>query len=103
MVKLTLSDISHVAKLSELNLSENEIVEFREQLTEVVEYFDKLKEVNVEKTPPTSQTTGLVNKKREDKVDVLRIVPRDLALSNAPREHNGYFVVDALIDKEKLE
>jgi len=45
------------------------------------------------------QVTGLENATREDEVQEERMFTQEEALRNAPRTHNGYFVVDQILDK----
>jgi len=93
-------DLEKLAKLADLKLSDSEKKELEPQLAEVVEYFDQLKNIDTENTRPTSQTTGLVDVTRPDKINPTRILSAEEATSNAKLEHNNYFVVDALLNKD---
>jgi len=68
-MKLSKEEVQKIAKLARIELSEQEVDQFADQLTDVFEYFEKLKEVNTENVEITSQVTGLENVYREDKVD----------------------------------
>ncbi|MEK7472896.1 MAG: Asp-tRNA(Asn)/Glu-tRNA(Gln) amidotransferase subunit GatC [Patescibacteria group bacterium] len=68
MARLTKKDVIHVAELSNLKLTDSEIKKFLPQLTKIVEFVGSLTEVNTENIEPTSQTTGLTNVVREDRV-----------------------------------
>ena len=46
-----------------------------------------------------SQTTGITNRFREDKVDFKRILSQKEALSNGKLTHNGFFVVKAIFEE----
>lgn len=100
MSKLTADEVKHVAKLSNLPLNDEEIETYQKQLSEVINYIEELKEVDVENVEPTSQTTGLINIIREDKVNETRVLSQDEALSQAEKVHDGSFVVPAVIAKE---
>lgn len=100
MSNLSKEEVKHVAKLSDLPLTEEEISTYQKQLSEVINYIEELKEVDVERVEPTSQTTGLVNVTRKDQVNPLRVLSQEEATSLAHKEHNGYFVVPAVITKE---
>ena len=63
---LTIEEIRHVANLANLTLSEDEVKKFGGQLSEVLDYIEKLKEVETKNVEPTSQVTGLENIFRED-------------------------------------
>lgn len=102
MGQLSDKDVLNVAKLANLPLSSQEVKKFQKQLSEVVDYFEKLKEVNTDNIEPTSQTTGLENEFRSDQIDTTRILTNDLALSSTENVYNGYVVVPMLL-KQKDE
>ena len=58
---LTKEDILHLAKLSNLKLSDEEIEKYLKQLEETVEYVKNLDELKTDKVSPTSQTTNLTD------------------------------------------
>lgn len=91
-------DISHVAKLANLPLSEEEKKKFSVQLEETVEYVEGLNEVNTESVELTSQVTGLENVTREDKVKPS--LTQEQALSNAKSTYNGFFKVKGILNNE---
>ena len=89
-------DVRYVAQLARLNLSETEIAKFQTQLSQVLDYVEKLKQVDVGHVEPTAHTSPVFNVFREDE-------PRDWftsqqALSNAPRQANGLFVVTKVVE-----
>ncbi len=88
--KLSAEQVRHVAKLANLPLSEKEVRQFEEQLSETVDYIDSLNELDTENVPPTSQVTGKVNELREDKITPS--LSQDEALKNGPKIHHGFFV-----------
>jgi aspartyl-tRNA(Asn)/glutamyl-tRNA(Gln) amidotransferase subunit C len=89
-------DVRYTAQLARLNLSEEEIAKFQTQLSQVLEYVEKLRAVDVANVEPTAHTNPLFNIFRDDK-------PRDwfdaqTALSNAPRQANGLFSVTKVVE-----
>jgi aspartyl-tRNA(Asn)/glutamyl-tRNA(Gln) amidotransferase subunit C len=100
MAHLTIDEVKHVAKLSNLTLDDKEIETYLKQLSEVINYIEELQEVDVEGVEPTSQTTGLVNVTRNDEVNESRILSQEEATSQAGNSHDGYFLVPAVIEKE---
>ncbi len=96
-VKLTIEEVRHVADLAKLRLSEDDIAKFQKQLTDIVEFVGRLQEVDTNNIEPTSQVTGLENVLRED--EVKPSLSQEKVLKNAPRTHNGYFVVDAIFEE----
>lgn len=97
MAKLTKKDVLHVASLAKLKLSEKEIKKFIPQLSNIIDFIGQLSEVDVKGVEPTSQTTGLENVEREDKINPDQSLSVDQALSGTDKTHNGYFVVDAIL------
>jgi aspartyl-tRNA(Asn)/glutamyl-tRNA(Gln) amidotransferase subunit C len=67
-ISLSIDEVQKIAKLSQLNLSEDELVKFQGQLSEVLNYVEVLNELDTDKVEPTSQVTGLENIAREDEV-----------------------------------
>ena len=101
MSTLKLSDVRHVAKLAKLKLTKEEEEKFQKQLSEVVDYIDELKKVDTSAVKPTSQTTGLENITREDKVEPTDTLTQDEALSGTEKVHNGYFVVPRVFEESR--
>ena len=89
-------DVRNTAKLARLELSEAETSRFQTQRSQVLSYVEMLKEVDVSGVEPTAHTSEVQNVFRSDE-------PRDWfsaqeALSNAPRQANGLFVVSKVIE-----
>lgn len=97
MTRLTKEEVLHIAKLAKLNLSDEKIAKFTEQLSKVVDFVSQLSEVDVKGIEPTSQTTGLENVYREDKKSAKESLNEDGALSGTDKAYNGYFKVDAIL------
>lgn len=90
----------HVAKLAKLTLTSDEVVKFKKQLSEIVNYISQLSEVDTSNCEPTSQTTGLENVFRSDQTKPVNFTQEE-ALSGSDKTHNGYFVVDKILNKEE--
>lgn len=84
MTKLTREDVLKLARLSRLSLTDKEVDEYLQELQNVLQYVEQLKDVDVAGLQPTSQVTGLTNVMREDTVkdygvgrdDLLRLAPQ---------------------------
>jgi len=96
---LTKKDILHIAKLINLELTDEEINRFKKQLSEVIDYINKLNEVKIKDINPINQTTGLENITREDKIETLRLLTQDEALRNTSLRKNGFFKIKAIFKK----
>jgi aspartyl-tRNA(Asn)/glutamyl-tRNA(Gln) amidotransferase subunit C len=89
-------DVRYAAQLARLNLSEEEITKFQAQLSLVLEYVDKLGQVDISGVEPTAHTNPVFNVFRPDE-------PRqwfgpEEALANAPRQANQLFIVTKVIE-----
>jgi aspartyl-tRNA(Asn)/glutamyl-tRNA(Gln) amidotransferase subunit C len=89
-------DISHIAKLANLNLNDKEKDVFEKQLSSILSYIDKLKDLKTENIEETSQTTGLENITKEDAP--IPSVSQEEALSNTKSKHNGLFKVKGVLE-----
>ena len=94
---LTASDIKRLAELAKLTLTPEETQQFQKQLTAILEFVEKLNEVDTKNVEPTSQVTGQTNVFRDDLVEPS--LTQEEALSNAPRTYNGFFMVDAVLEE----
>ena len=99
MVKknLTKEDILHIAKLGNLTVNEKEIEVFKKQLSSVIDYIDKLQEIDTKDVEPSSQITGLTDVLREDKVDDKRTLTPEQALANTQSKEAHFFKVKAIL------
>lgn len=97
-MKLDKKDIKHIAKLSKLELSDEELKRYGEQLSDVLGYVDKLKEVDVSDTVATAQVTGLENVLEEDNVRQWDEKEVDLALDQAPETEDREVKVKRVLE-----
>ncbi|UCD77553.1 MAG: Asp-tRNA(Asn)/Glu-tRNA(Gln) amidotransferase subunit GatC [Desulfobacterales bacterium] len=94
-MKITKNEVLYVADLARLNLDEAAIEKFAGQIGEILEYVDKLNEVNTEGVKPTSHAISLTNAFREDEQS--EHLDRDKALANAPEKEDGNFIVPKIV------
>lgn len=83
MAVLAREDVLNLAKLARLELSEAEIEELSQELTDILRYVEKLQGVGVDELKPTNQVTGLTNVLRPDEKLHYGYEARDL-LKNVP-------------------
>lgn len=91
-------NVSHIAKLANLPLTDAEKKKFEPQLESTLEYIDQLNKVDTNQVKPTSQVTGLENVTREDVPS--ESLTQEQALSNTKEQHNGLFKVKAILDND---
>ena len=95
MGKLSKQDVKHVAKLAKLKITESEISKFS-----IITYVEELNQADTANVEPTSQTTGLENVTRKDEITSEETFSQEEALSGTEKNHNGYFVVDAVLTQK---
>jgi len=94
---ISIKDTEHIAKLSRLDLSESEKKKFSSELSSVLDYIEKLKEIDTSQALPTAQVTGLKNVMREDKIDNEESKKtRGKILENAPERDGDFIKVKAV-------
>ena len=94
-MKLSREDVLHIARLARLGLSESEIDKMREQLSDILENFEILEQVDTSDIPPTAQSIALQSVMRDD--EVAPSLPPDVILANAPRREGDCFRVRAVL------
>lgn len=96
MADLTRDDVLKLARLARLQLTDEEVESFRQEISEVLGYVKQLDDVDVTGLEPTSQVTGLKNVMREDEVIDYGVSPKDL-LKLAPKTQDGHIKVKRMI------
>lgn len=96
MSKLTRDDVLKLARLARLQLTDEEVTEFSEELSEILQYVEQLGGVNAAGLQPTNQITGLTNVTRPDEVKSYGYEPSDL-LENLPAVEDNQIKVNRMI------
>ena len=97
-MKLNREQVTTIATLCRMELSEEELERFREQLSDVLESFEVLQEVDTDNVPPTAYPIPLQNVTREDRAEPS--LPQGDILANAPSQEGGSFKVKAVLEGE---
>lgn len=95
-MKLSREEVLHIARLARLGLTEEDVDKFREQLSNILENFEILRQVDTTDVPPTAQSIALQNVMRDDEVTP-SLAPEDI-LANAPRREGDCFRVWAVLE-----
>jgi aspartyl-tRNA(Asn)/glutamyl-tRNA(Gln) amidotransferase subunit C len=96
MAKLKRDDILKLAQLARLDLTEAEITEFADELSEILQYVEQLQSVDMADLKPTNQVTGLTNVTRKDEPVDYGYAPKDL-LKNVPTVQDDLIKVKRII------
>lgn len=98
-MKLSRDDILKLARLSRLQLSEAEIIQYQKELSAILDYVKQLESVDVSELEPTYQVTGITsndpNATRKD--EITDQVPQSELLKNVPQIEEGLIKVKRMI------
>ena len=95
---LSREEVTHIATLCRLGLSDEEVERLREQLSNILEQFEVLKEVDTEGVEPTGHSVALQSVMRED--EPRPSYDKEDILANAPVREDDYFRVKAVLEEE---
>jgi aspartyl-tRNA(Asn)/glutamyl-tRNA(Gln) amidotransferase subunit C len=96
-LSLTPEQVRHIARLARLGIEEGEVDRFAGQLSEILDYFERLRQVDTEGVPSTAHTLPLHNVFREDEPAPSLEVAETLA--NAPQREGDLLKVRAVLDE----
>ncbi len=89
-------DIKYVAHLARLELTSEEEQTYGAQLGQILDYIDKLRELDVSQAEAMSHAVRMVNVTRPD--DVEPGLSNEESLRNAPSHANGLFMVPKIVE-----
>jgi len=95
-MKLSREEVLHIALLARLGLTEAEVNRLSEQLSNILENFEVLQQVDTNGIPPTAQSIALQNVTKSD--EVVASLPQSQILANAPRKKENFFRVKAVLE-----
>ena len=90
------NEIEYIANLSRIMLSDKEKMVFKSQLADILDYIEKLRELNTDTVAPMAHASNLKNVFREDKLTPS--LPRQKILDISPASVNGFFKVPKVIE-----
>lgn len=90
-------DISYVAQLARIELTQEEKEKFSAQLGQILTYFEKLSQVNVEGVEPSAHAHAIYNVWRDD-VEGPVLTPQQ-AMLNAPKQRDNQIEVPKVVDE----
>ena len=90
------SQVRKVAKLARLDLTDDEVVRFGTNLSDIVSYIEKLNELDVENVEPLAHCLPIHNVFRRDIVK--ESLGSERTIANAPQRYKTYFKVPKVLD-----
>lgn len=97
-MSVTLKDVKHIAELARLEFDEKELEAFTSEMNSILEYVEKLDELDTEHVEPLSHPVEMTNTWRED--ELKKSYPTDEALKNAPYADDKHFHVPKVINTD---
>ena len=94
-MKISRQEVLHIALLSRLGLTDEEVDKLSEELSNILENFEVLQQVNTDDIPPTAQSISLQNVVSDDRI--IPSLPSSEVLSNAPQREADFFKVRAVL------
>lgn len=95
-MRISKEEIEHIASLARLSLTEKEKELFGSQISSILDYVEKLNELDTRNVEPTSHVLPLSNVIRDDIPGPS--IPREDALMNAPDHTEKFFRVPKIIE-----
>ena len=96
MAKVTKEVVDHIAKLARLELTDEEKAKYQQSMASILDYADKLNDLDLEDVPPTAHAVAQQNVIRKDEVNSTLAVDR--ALANAAKSQDDQFAIQAVFD-----
>ena len=93
---LTLKEVEHIAKLARLNLTDEQMALYREQLEAILNHVAHLQELDTSAVPPTTSGSNAEMPLRKD-TPRNSLKPEDL-LQSAPKKENGQFKIPPVFE-----
>lgn len=96
-MKLSREEVLHIARLARVGMTDEDVARMSDQLSNILENFEILKEVDTDEVPPTAQSIALENVLRKD--EIIPSLPPEDVLANAPRREEDFFKVNAVLEE----
>jgi aspartyl-tRNA(Asn)/glutamyl-tRNA(Gln) amidotransferase subunit C len=96
-MKITEELIDHIAHLARLEFQGEDKVSIQKDMERMIEFVDKLSEIDTENVEPLIFMSEEINRLREDEPKVT--VSHEEALMNAPKKDSDYFRIPKVLDK----
>jgi aspartyl-tRNA(Asn)/glutamyl-tRNA(Gln) amidotransferase subunit C len=98
MTRITRDEVQKIARLSRLEFDHQDADRTAGHLSDILDYIEKMNELDTGQVPPTSHAIPLTNVMRED--ETRPSLGNEQALANAPGQENGCFRVPPIIQEQ---
>ena len=97
MTKISSDDVSKVAKLARLDIPDDRLELYANQLEKILDYVSQLEKINTTNVPPTTRAVEVINVLREDVVE--ESIIRDELLDLGPKREGEFYRVPKIISE----
>lgn len=95
---LSIEEVEHIAELAKLDLTQEEKQRYANQLSAILDYANRLQQIDTGDIPPTASVLPVDTVLRPDEAQ--DSIPRDILLANAAGKEDGMFKVDVILEEE---
>lgn len=95
-MSISREEIKHIANLSRLNVSDNELDKYAETLSNIVNMANEINQLDTDNVKPTAHVLENVNVFRKD--EVKSSYPREKILENAPTKESGCISLPKVVE-----
>lgn len=95
-MKLSRDEVLHIAALCKLGVTDSDVENFREQLSNILENFTALQKLDTAGVAPTAQSVALQNVIKKD--EIKPSMPQEDVLANAPQREGDFFKVKIVLE-----
>ena len=95
MTKITPDDVTKVAKLARLEIPEDELETYANQLEKILNYVAELEKIDTSNVIPTTRAVEVINMTRDDVVEKTDV--RNELLELAPHREGDFFRVPKIL------
>ena len=97
MTKISSDDVSKVAKLARLDIPDDRLELYANQLEKILDYVSQLEKINTTNVPPTTRAVEVINVLREDVIE--ESIVRDDLLDLSPKREGEFYRVPKIISE----
>jgi aspartyl-tRNA(Asn)/glutamyl-tRNA(Gln) amidotransferase subunit C len=94
---LTRDEILNIATLARIGLNDKDVEKYQHDLSDILDYFKKLDEVDTEGIEPIGHITGMQNVFRNDEYSDFGLLGKEVILKNVPEKKDGYVKVKSVL------
>lgn len=96
MTKISKEQVSHVAHLARLYITDEETEMMTKQLSDIISYAEQLNELDTENVKPTAHVLDMRNVMRKD--EPKEWIKKEDVIKNAPDQKDGQFRVPSILE-----